>query len=339
VSSPVQTRKAVRVATLPAEQWAQWDALVDKSPHGTVFHKTWWLEATGCAFDILGCWNDEGELSAGIPLVRKRKSGLALYHAPPLTPYLGPVFDLSGAGCMRDRLYCMRSQGESLARAIQGFDSFCQIAGTEAPDLQGFLWAGFHVELGYTFRFDAGTTAEQALHEAARTHRQKLNPKRNEDLAVERGFDTAALLELNRLTFSRQGRALPYSESMVQALARAAALHECGVVYVVRERGQRPLSALFVVHDSRASYQIVSGIDWNERNSDAGYLTTWSAMRDALEGGRAFDFEGSRIRGVEQYYRRWGAPAKPTWKLTKTGSWRGRMAKIFLNGTNGNGAN
>lgn len=331
----LQTRKEAAVDKLRPDQYELWDALIDRSPHGTVFHKTWWLAATGSEFEILGCWNEQGELSAGIPLFRKKKNGLTLCHSPSLTPYLGPVFDLSGATRTRDKIYLMRSQGELLARSIRGFDTFCQIAGTGAPDLQGFLWAGFHVELGYTFRFDPGTTVDDALQEVARTHRQKLNPKRNGWIAMERGSDIAALMELNRRTFSRKGRPVPYSESMVRALAQSAAERGCGVIYVARGREGQALSAVFVVHDSRASYQIISGIDWNDHNPDAGYVTTWAAIHDALEAGRAFDFEGSRIRGVEQYYRRWGAPAKPTWKLRKAGSLRGRLATILFNSVNG----
>jgi hypothetical protein len=334
-SASIQTRKELVVETLRREHFAQWDALIEKSPHGTVFHKSWWLEATGSGFEILGCWNQEGDLCAGIPLPRKRRNALTLCHSPALTPYLGPVFDLSQADCPREALHLMRSQGESLARAIHGFDSFCQIAGTEAPDFQGFLWAGFQIEIGYTFRFSTGTTSEQALQDAARTHRQKLKPNRNEGVVVERGTDISALLELNKLTFSRQGRSIPYPETLVHSLAGAAFAHESGAVYVARAPGGKPLSSIFVVHDSRASYQIVSGIDWNEHNVGAGYLATWHAIRDALDSGRAFDFEGSRIRGVEQYYRRWGAPARPTWKIRKAATWRGRVATVFFNGVNG----
>jgi len=334
-SAATQTRKELLVGAIPRDQFDQWDALVEKSPHGTVFHKSWWLETTGGDFEILGCWNSDGELSAGIPLPKKRRNGLSLCHPPALTPYLGPVFDLSRADSARDSLYLMRSQGESLARAIQGFDSFCQIAGTEAPDFQGFLWAGFQIEVGYTFRFSAGTTPEQALHEAARTHRQKLKPTRNEGVVVECGADVSALIELNNLTFSRQGRSAPYSESLVSALLNAAVARDCGAIYVARASGGKPLSSIFVVRDSRASYQIVSGIDWNEHNVGAGYLATWQAIRDALDSGRAFDFEGSRIRGVEQYYRRWGAPAKPTWRIKKAGTWRGRVATAVFNGVSG----
>lgn len=334
-SFTVQKSTELEVAVLLPAQFDLWDTLVEKSPHGTTFHKTWWLEATGCDFQILGCWNEEGALTAGITLPRKSRKSLNLFHAPALTPYLGPVFDVSSAACTRDQIYMMRSQGELLARAISGFDSFCQIAGAVAPDFQGFLWAGFHIEIGYTFRFDAGTTPEEALRGTARTHRQKLKPTRNEDVWIERGVDVDALLHLNRRTFERQGCSATYPESLVRSLVQASAERGCGDIYTARASAGKPLAALFVVHDARASYQIVSGVDWDERNSSAGHLTTWRAIQDALEAGRAFDFEGSRIRGVEQYYRRWGAPARTTWILRKAGSWRGRLATMLFNGDNG----
>lgn len=334
-SPTIQKPTELKVECLAPEQFELWNALVARSPHGTVFHNAWWLEATGQDFQILGCWNREGQLQSGIPLPRKKRAGLSLYHAPALTPYLGPIFDLVNCGSVRDQLYVMRSQGEALAHAIDGFDSFSQIAGTTAPDFQGFMWAGFHVEAGYTFRFEAGTTVDQAWSEVARTHRQKLKPERGEETAVETSDDISILIELNRSTFSRQNRSAPYSECMVRSLFQAARSQGCGRLYVARDSKGRPLASLFVVQDQRASYQIISGIDWNERNSSAGHATTWRAITDALQGGRAFDFEGSRIRGVEQYYRRWGAPAKPTWVLRKLGSLRGRLGTLFVNGWNG----
>jgi hypothetical protein len=334
-SSTVQKSRELTVEFLTPAQFALWNALVEKSPHGTVFHNSWWLDATGHEFQILGSWNRDGQLQAGIPLPRKRRAGLTLFHAPSLTPYLGPVFDLSQCDSIRDQLYLMRSQGEVLGQAITDFDSFSQIAGSAAPDFQGFLWAGFHIEVGYTFRFEAGTTVDQAWREAARTHRQKLKPERGEEISVEASDDISILIDLNRSTFSRQERSVPYSECMVRSLYHAASERGCRKLYVSRDSKGRPLSSLFVVNDSRASYQIVSGIDWNERNSSAGHMTTWRAITDALQAGRAFDFEGSRIRGVEQYYRRWGAPAKPTWALRKLGSLRGRLGTFFVNGWNG----
>lgn len=323
------------VARLTRDRFAEWDALVAKSPHGTVFHNSWWLEATGYELEILGCWDKNGRLVAGIPLPRKRRAGLMLYHYPPMAPYLGPIFDLSSEPESREQLGIMRYHGELLASAIQGFDNLAYPVGAAGPDLQGFLWAGFRAELSYTFRFEAGATPQQAMEGSARTCRQKFRGEKAKAIDVQSGGDVEALIELNRETFARQSKATPLTEAYLRRMWAVAAAHGCGCVYVARDAAGRPLSAVLVVHDSRTSYQIVSGMNADARLSPAGYLTTWAAIRDALSESRAFDFEGSRVRGVERYYRSWGGAAKPVWTLRKTGSLRGQIAVLWASGRNG----
>ena len=322
------------VARLPREQFECWNALVAKSPHGTVFHNSWWLEATGYELEILGCWDPNGRLVSGIPLPRKRRAGLLLCHYPPLAPYLGPVFDLSASREPREQLAIMRHQGELLAAQIQSFDSLVYPVGAAGPDLQGFLWAGFRAELSYTFRFEAGTSPDDAFERSARTCRQKFRGGHAREMSVEAGDDIDSLIELNRETFVRQERAAPVAESYLRRMWDVAAAHDCGCIYVARDAQRNALSAVFVVRDSRASYQIVSGMSADARLSPAGYLTTWAAITSALSESRAFDFEGSRVRGVERYYRSWGGVARPVWTLRKAPSLRGRAALLWASARN-----
>jgi hypothetical protein len=316
------------IALLSPSEFRQWDALVSISPHGTVFHYSWWLEATSTEFKILGCWDGDGNLIGGIPLPFKRKAGFVLYHSPCLTPYLGPVFDLTDAETDGEKLSVMRVCGERLARGIQGFDSFSTIAGAAAPDLQGFLWAGFRAGLTYTFRIAASTAQDKAFQQITRTHRQKL--KKAAQYIVETGDDVASLSQLSGQTFERQGVERPYDEAYLRRLWEQVSQRGRGILYTARDLTGRPVASLFVVNDNRTSYQIVSGVDISQRDSPAGYLLTWRAICDTLNAGRTFDFEGSRIRGVEQYYRRWGAQAHPVWHLEKTGSFRGLLAKSLI---------
>src|ERR1700682_745728 len=118
----VQQQISAKIELLRPTEFANWDELVRKSPHGTIFHNSWWLEATGCEFEILVCRDEGGQIVAGIPLPRKSRAGLTLFHSPMLTPYLGPIFDLSRGECPREKLSLMRSLGEFLARGIRGYD-------------------------------------------------------------------------------------------------------------------------------------------------------------------------------------------------------------------------
>ncbi|MGH9794689.1 MAG: hypothetical protein ACRD5G_07955, partial [Candidatus Acidiferrales bacterium] len=216
-----RSRDEIRCEILPREEFARWDQLVDASPHGTVFHYSWWLECTMPRFEILAARDGMGAVVGGIPLPRARRWGLELIHPPVLAPYLGPVFDVSGAQANSERLRWMRRCGELLARHIENFDSFRCTAGACAPDLQGLLWAGFRAELAYTFRFSAASS-KSAAGGIARKHKQQLAKARRMNLSVNREDNVAELLELSTQTFTRQGLTSPYHPDAVKRLWAAA---------------------------------------------------------------------------------------------------------------------
>jgi Acetyltransferase (GNAT) domain len=328
-TASIQGSQQTRCEILRPEDYSLWDSLVDASPHGTVFHYSWWLQIATRSFQILVIRDNNGTIVGGIPLPRTRRSGLSLVHSPRLTPYLGPIFDLSSVRNTCDRLHFMRTHGESLARAIRSFDSFRCVAGASAPDLQGFLWAGFSVKLAYTFRFQ-DTSADSVAKAMTRTHHQKLTRAERLGLTVHRDGCADDLITLNRMTFERQGTLPSYSPDLVRQLWEAARARDKAQIYVARTQEGVPAAALFTVHDRRATYQIVSGVNWNIRDVQGGYLVLWRAIQDALTAGRAFDFEGSALRGVETYYRRWGPASVPVWRIEKPGTWRGTLLQYVI---------
>ena len=330
VSNPGNQRSPV-CEFLSREEYAQWDQLVDNSPHGTVFHYSWWLEAACPDFKLLAVRDEKGRLLAGLPLPLRRRAGLRLLHAPSLTPYLGPIFDLSGAQNTCDQLYLMRTHGETLGKHIGAYDSFRFVAGALAPDLQGFIWAGFDVSLSsYTFRFPAGLSAADVRSAMTRTHLQKLDKALSLNLSVARDEDVNELTALAAKTFERQNVAVPYDLERVRRLWGAASVRGKAHLYVLKMQDGTPVSALFTVNDNKTTYQIVSGVDTAIRNVQGAYLVLWHAIQDALAANRAFDFEGSGIRGVETFYRRWGGLAMPVWRIEKSNSWRGALLHFVL---------
>jgi len=323
-------QKGVTSEVLVREDYPEWDDLIDRSPHGTIFHYSWWLQTTAADFKIHVVRNGKGAIVAGLPIPFQKRHHLTLFHSPILTPYLGPVFDLAEAEGVCDRLHFMRSHGEALAHSVKSFDSLRYVAGACAPDLQGFLWAGFKVQLGFTFRFPATYSPEQITSGMTRTHLQKLKKAMRANLTVSRdeGFDD--VIALNRKTFEKQGMQPPYSPAFLKKLWNAASSQERGHFYIARTSDGRPAAALLTVHDKRTTYQIVSGVDHELREIPGAYLVLWTALQDALGAGRDFDFEGSSLRGVEPFYRRWGANACPVYRMAKAGSWRGALFQLLI---------
>jgi hypothetical protein len=310
--------------------YPEWDDLVDRSPHGTIFHYSWWLQTTSGNFTILAIRNERGALVAGMPIPQERRPGLRLLRSPNLTPYLGPVFDLSTIDNVCDRLHFMRSYGEILARSIKSFDSVRYVAGASAPDLQGFLWAGFRVHLAYTFRFPATHTLDQVTEGMTRTHLQKLTKARRLKLTVVRDDGLDDLIFLNGKTFEKQGLKPVCSADFLKRLWDAAHAHGKAHLYIAKTADDKPVAGLLTVHDKRTTYQIVSGVNPEFRDIPGAYLVLWNALQETLLAGRDFDFEGSSLRGVECFYRRWGAMAVPIWRLEKAGSWRGGIFQSMV---------
>jgi hypothetical protein len=217
----------------------------------------------------------------------------------------------------------MRSNGELLARNIKSYDSVRYVAGAYAPDLQGFLWAGFRVHVAYTFRFSSTHTLDQITAGMTRTHLQKLTKALRFKLSVVRDDGIEDLIQLNRKTFEKQGLKPACSDDYLRRLWNAAYSQKRAHLYVARTADHKPVATLLTVNDNRTTYQIVSGVNPDFREIPGAYLVLWNALQDTLLARRDYDFEGSSLRGVECFYRRWGATAMPIWRMEKTGSWRG----------------
>ena len=326
----IHEEQQVHCELLRPEDYGLWDSLVDLSPHGTVFHYSWWLQTAASSFQILVLRDRGGSLLGGIPVPLARRHGLRLVHSPRLTPYLGPIFDLSSATTASDRCYLMRTHGESLARAIGSFDSFRCVAGASAPDLQGFLWAGFSIELAYTFRFHGTCSTDCVTKGMTRSHHRTLTKAERLGLTVQSEGSADDLIALSQMTFQRQGTIPSYSADLVRKLWLAARAQGKARIYVARTREGVPAAALLTVNDRRTTYQIVSGVNWNIANCQGGYLVTWHAIQNALAAGQAFDFTGSALRGVEMYNRRWGPASVPVWRIQKTRTWRGALWQYLI---------
>ena len=138
------------------------------------------------------------------------------------------------------------------------------------------------------------------------------------------------LLELNKMTFERKGAVAPFDAGLVLRLWEAAHARGQATLYVAKTDKSQPVAALLTVHDERTTYQIISGFNPSFPDVPGQNVVLWTALQDAIEAGRNYDFEGSSLRGVETFYRRWGGEAVPVWKIEKAGSIRGTLAHLAI---------
>jgi hypothetical protein len=111
------------------------------------------------------------------------------------------------------------------------------------------------------------------------------------------------------------------------ALARAARERGCLFTTAASDAEGNVHSAIAMVWDDRCAYGLVNGADPRFRNSYGGTLTMWREIEYAATVVPEFDFEGSCVETVEQFYRRFGGQLCPYMLIARSTSPRLNLAR------------
>ena len=309
-----------------------YDALVQRSPQGSVFALSWWLDAVAA-----DAWEPHvveagGEPAAAWPSAVHGSRWGRLLASPPLTPFLGPL--------LPPRV------GRSRSREIKLLEGLVKAAGgaahIEARCSPGFdywtplSWHGFTQTTRYTWRLDELRDTEAVFRAMRENVRRHVRNARKRGVTIE----TAGLsdfLGVHAATVGRKGLGEVAAVSR-QALARveaAASAREARTILVARGEDGHVHAGGYFVHDWRYVYYLMGGSDPEHRSSGASSLLLWSAIGQAAERGLGFDFEGSMLRPVEEFFRAFAgvpAPYSVVRRTTSAGLRAERAVKRHLRG-------
>lgn len=299
----------------------QYRMLCAREPTIPLFSQAWWLDATAGkgAWDV-ALVDKGGTIVASMPYVRKKRYGFTLLGQPALTQTLGPwLRETEGKPSTR-----LRQHKEWLLALIDQLPPFAHFAqnwhwrmGNWLP----FYWAGFQQTTRYTYILHALRDERalwRGLRENIRTDIRKASMRFQLHVRDDLGIDD--FLPLNRMTFSRQRMALPYTESYVRGLDEACVAQQSRKLFIAEDHGGHRHAGVYIVWNSESAYYLMGGGDPALRNSGATSLCMWEAIKFAGAVTQRFDFEGSMIEPVEKFFRAFGAQQTPYFRITKTPS-------------------
>jgi hypothetical protein len=237
---------------------------------------------------------------------------------PPLTQTLGPW--LSGyEGKYTNRLSRDKELMTELIEKLPHFDLFQQNFHHSVTNWLPFYWRGFQQTTRYTYLIeDLGDL--DAVWAGTRQNIRTDVRKAERVVSVRDDLGMDVFLNLNEMTFARQGRHLPYSRELVDRLEAACAKHHCRKMLFAEDAEGRVHAAVYIVWDDEAAYYLMGGADPHLRNSGATSLLLWEAVKFAATVTRSFDFEGSMIEPVERFFRSFGAIQTPYFQISRINS-------------------
>jgi hypothetical protein len=296
----------------------RYDSSVASFPQGTLFCTAWWLDAVAP-----GQWGEVtvekgGQLFARLPYVKKSR-GFTSLTMPPLTQTLGPWLR-PYSGKYTNRLSEEKKLMTELIERLPPFDLFLQNFHYSITNWLPFYWKGFQQTTRYTYVIEDLDDLDKVWANMDSKTRNIIRKAEKLGIVVEDSDDIETFLDLNEMTFRRQGLALPYSRDFVHRLNAACVENEARKLYIVYGQDGQPHTGLFCVYDKNAMYYLMVGGDPDLRSSGANYLATWESIKFASKVSKVYDFEGSMIESVEHFFRSFGAKQKLYFQVRKTNS-------------------
>ena len=308
------SKKKLTARPLDPSDRERWETLV--AQHGCLFDSVRWTDIFGPAMQRIGIYNAGGILRGGFCAQEQRRWGLRIWRNPPYTPYGGPFYEplASNPAARTDE---QRDVVDAMADYLSSLGAAGVFLGLPPDVADGlpFYWRGWKVVPLYTYRIDLKQGEDTLLATMSPAQRSHVKKAEQAGIAVDESAEPNDLRELIGKTYARQRKTWDHSawDGIVAAFSPPHGSFCC----IARQNGVA-LAGVFVVHDSRTAYNLVSGFDSEQGNASAGALVRWRAILHAQRLGlEVFDFEGSVVPRIERFNRAFGGVLTPCLTIQK----------------------
>lgn len=302
--------------TYSLEQYRQ---LCDNEPSIPLFSQAWWLDAVAgpTAWGVV-LVSRGGQVMGAHPYVFHRRRGQTWLTQSNLSQTLGPWLRPS-ENRESTRLAAEKDILGVLADSLPVCDGYRQNWHYSLKNWLPFYWRGYQQSTNYTYRLDLTLDEDKLWRGMNSNIRGDIRKAQKRfGVKVRHARELGEFLAVNRKTFERQGKSVPYTSELVEQLDTAAAeRHARDILLAEDDEGNIHAGAYFV-RDATTVYYLMGGGNPVFRNSGSGSLCLWEAFRSQPAYITAFDFEGSMLETVERFFRAFGAEQVPYFQVTKT---------------------
>lgn len=281
----------------------------------SIFEQPWWLNATAPhQWDAVEI-EESGRIVARLPFVFRKKHGMRIIGQPALTPTLGPWIEQTSEA-EPERLAREKDLYNKLIAKLPKFDAFLQNFHPSVTNWLPFYWNNYSQTTRYTYILEGLGDLDRVYHGIGKSTRKNIR-RAEKQVAVFSDNEVENVLDMATKSFQHQGRELPYPRELLQRINEAVTRHGQKISLMSVDQEGRTHSAVYAVGDERRMYSLVSGNDPALRKSQSGLLLRWKAIQAAAAFSDVYDFEGSMLEGVEEFFRKFGAIQTPYFSISK----------------------
>ena len=306
---------------------------IGKWPDIPLFFQPWYLDIVrqNGTWDAAISLNKAGKIQGVLPYFLSSKYGISHITMPVLTPYLGPWLIYQHKILKKTSLY--RHQKKVLQELSDQLPSPLLTKMHFHPKVTNvlpFLWRGYDGVVRYTYILSKKNEDELWVNLDAK--QRNIIKQNSEKFTIIVSSDIEQFYALNKMSFDRAGKKIPYSMSFLSKLDKALVEHSIGscqhrTIFLAKDEKNQIHAGAYIVYDVHSSYCLALGNNPKYKNSGALPLLVWHSILNSLERTEVYNFEGGMIPNIEQFFRSFGGELTPYYCLQKP---KNRIVKIFL---------
>ena len=297
---------------------------MEESPQGSLFAKTFYLDAVGAAYKI-GVLEKGSTLQGGIVLA---KNEINAYSNPMFVKYLG-VLLRSVDGNYVHRLSKGKEIVEKLVENVSSFKSFDYTFHPSFENWLPFYWIGYRQETRYTYRINNLSDMQEVEKNTQPRIRNDIRKAVRNEIQITNDISLEEFYHVCGLTYRRQGGPPPYSFQFLRKLHTELNSRGAIKLFAAKDKDGHCHAVSGIVCDKNVCYLIFNGVDPKVPNCGANTLLIIKTIEYASKIVEIFDFEGSMIKPIERFYRAFGGILTPYYNIWDP-SFRTRAKRLAI---------
>mgnify|MGYP001166901596 CR=1 FL=1 len=297
----------------PVTDDQEWDSFASTSLGATPFSSTKWMkiieQITGAQRVQLGLYKNS-TLCAGLAAIVQKKGPFTQLGTPELCPHTGILLGRSPEG---KRPTKREADWQNVCNHFIDYLSnhYDHVRITHTPnltDLRPFSWAGWKLNLRYTYHLEIKNRTESDLWDRVE-RRTRTAIRKAEKLGYTFQEIGDVDLLVNQYGKIYQDRPVPINSNLVQNYVKS--IYEAGLIRIFSvqaSNGETAATVAFVENDDE-SYAWVAGADPSHYNSGAASLLYWRYLSQCSQN--RFDFVGANLPSIAFFKRGLGGNLVP----------------------------
>jgi len=288
-----------------------WNTFVDNSKQGSIFSKTWYLDALQVDYEIL-IIEEKSMIKAGIVLA---KNEINTYANPMLDKYLGILF-IEEQGNQQKIISRQYKYMEILAKELKNINSFDYYFHPSFTNWIPLSWNGFTQQNRYTYRISNRDKSIEEIHSNFHGNiKNDIKNAKKEQVTIKQDIPFEELWSLVNKTFIRQGSKSPFNQEKLKYFTHKLKENDTFISFGAYNNEGTCIAVCALVHEEKSSYLLLNGIDIENQVRGANTYMLHESIKYFHPKCEYYDFEGSMLLGVEQFYRRFGGELTPYMKI------------------------